>query len=181
MECRSMIAALSCVDIEILFKGIMLLPPRGTHVPSPGHSISLACTQPALALVFVHLQRLLMRRLGSAQFDSTIACSIMYLCGIGAQSKSSDNINSKTEKGNNDNKTESAKQENSIGDAVENARSAEGSSKPKRQKRAKRSAKAAKEAKEVDGALWSEKQLTSLVWALGHTNQDVLTYTAWTM
>ncbi|CBJ27259.1 flagellar associated protein [Ectocarpus siliculosus] len=127
------------------------------------------------------LQRLLMRRLGSAQFDSTIACSIMYLCDIGAQSKSSDNSNTKTENGNNDNKTVSAKQENSIGDVVENAGLAEGSSKPKRQKRAKRSAKAAKEAKEADGALWSEKQLTSLVWALGHTNQDVLTYTAWTI
>ncbi|CAM9544373.1 unnamed protein product, partial [Ectocarpus sp. 12 AP-2014] len=127
------------------------------------------------------LQRLLMRRLGSAQLDSTIACSIMYLCDIDAQSKSSDKSNTKTEKGNNNNKTASAKQENSIGDAVENAGLAEGSSKPKRQKRAKRSAKAAKEAKEADGALWSEKQLTSLVWALGHTNQDVLTYTAWTI
>ncbi|CAB1121297.1 unnamed protein product [Ectocarpus sp. CCAP 1310/34] len=127
------------------------------------------------------LQRLLMRRLGSAQFDSTIACSIMYLCDIGAQSKSSDNSNTKTEKGNNLNKTASAKQEDSIGDAVEHAGLAEGSSKPKGQRRATRSAKAAKEAKEADGAVWSEKQLTSLVWALGHTNQDVLTYTAWTI
>lgn len=122
-----------------------------------------------------------MRRLGSAQLDSTIACSIMYLCDIGAQNKSSDNNNTNPEKGNNDNKTASAKQENSIGDAVENAGLDEGSSKPKKRKRVKRSAKAAKEAKEPDRALWSEKQLTSLVWALGHSNQDVLTYTAWTM
>lgn len=28
---------------------------------------------------------------------------------------------------------------------------------------------------------WGQKQLNSLVWALGHSNQDVLGYTAWTM
>lgn len=29
--------------------------------------------------------------------------------------------------------------------------------------------------------VWSQRQLQSLVWALGHSNQDVLDYTAWTM
>lgn len=31
------------------------------------------------------------------------------------------------------------------------------------------------------GTVWTQKQLTCLVWALGHKNQDVLAYTAWTL
>ena len=32
-----------------------------------------------------------------------------------------------------------------------------------------------------DASVWTQKQLTCLVWALGHKNQDVLVYTAWTV
>ena len=53
-------------------------------------------------------------------------------------------------------------------------RASGGSSKNKR-------AKGTWAAKGTGSTVWTQKQLTSLVWALGHKNQDVLVYTAWTM
>lgn len=104
-----------------------------------------------------------MGRLGSSQLDSTIACSIMFLCDV-----------------------EDYNNNGSGGVGVERAGLAQAGGYRKGAKRKKRpkgvkGAKGAKGVKRADRTVWSEKQLTSLVWALGHSNQDVLTYTAWTL
>lgn len=45
----------------------------------------------------------------------------------------------------------------------------------------KRPEKASAETEDEETGLVTQKHMTSLVWALGHSNQDVLAYTAWTM
>ncbi len=120
------------------------------------------------------VQRLLMGRLGSAKLDSTIACSIMFLCdacdddtrGDGKRPPDAD-----------------------AGATAERAETAQGQpeggggsgSGRKSDAKRKRRARGKKGAREPDWGAWSQKQLTSLVWALNHSNQDVLTYTAWTV
>ena len=69
------------------------------------------------------------------------------------------------------------------GEAVAKKRSKR-SKRLKRSERSERSGGSEREAKGEKGpdlGAWSDKQLSSLVWALGHGNQDVLTYTSWTM
>lgn len=100
-----------------------------------------------------------MGRLGSAQLDSTIACSIMLLCDVG------------------DCKNDRNGGVGANGTGLAQAGDRKGGKSKKRRK----GPKGTKGAKNVDGAVWSQKQLTSLVWALEHSNQDVLTYTAWTL
>lgn len=107
-----------------------------------------------------------MGHLGSAPLDSTIACSIMFLCdactvsvGLGAE------------------------RDAGMGQAQEGGAGCSGA---RRKRHAKGKGKGknkqgAKETNNTDWGVWSQKQLTSLVWALGHSNQDVLTYTAWTV
>jgi len=46
---------------------------------------------------------------------------------------------------------------------------------------ARRPEKATPATENEETGLLTQKQMTSLVWALGHSNQDVLAYTAWTM
>lgn len=46
---------------------------------------------------------------------------------------------------------------------------------------ARRPEKASTATENEETVLLTQKQMTSLVWALGHSNQDVLAYTAWTM
>lgn len=87
-----------------------------------------------------HPQRLLMGRLGSPKLDSTIACTIMFLCDFNANHARRRPKNGVT------------------GDRSGN-----------------------KYTRESGRAVWTHKQLTSLVWALGHSNQDVLAYTTWTV
>eukprot|EP00752_Nemacystus_decipiens_P001778 g1718.t2 len=112
------------------------------------------------------LQRLLMGNLGSAQLDSTIACSIMFLCdACGAVSGEV---------------RAAGVAQGRAGDAHE------GSGGARHEKHAKgkgkgKGKKGAMATSTPDWGVWSQKQLISLVGALGHGNQDVLTYTAWTM
>ncbi|CAM9275025.1 unnamed protein product [Scytosiphon promiscuus] len=104
------------------------------------------------------MQHILIGRLGSPQLDSTIACSIMFLCDVWDQSDSNSDERVTGSPG--------------------------GSCRARRKKRSRRSGgseRAAKGDNGPDWTAWSDKQLTSLVWALGHSNQDVLTYTSWTV
>lgn len=101
-----------------------------------------------------------MGRLGSTKLDSTIACSIMLLCDM----HTTDDGDSGGVRG------------------KAGAGRASGSNSSGRTKRVK-GACGTRGTKGVEGrtGVWTQKQLTSLVWALGHKNQDVLVYTAWTV
>lgn len=112
-----------------------------------------------LPVDFGQFQRLLMGRLGSAQLDSTIACSIMFLCDVGdCKNNGNDSM-----------------------DADRAGLAQAGDRKGPRRKKHPQGARGTKGKKKADGTAWSQKQMTSLVWAVGHSNQDVLTYTAWTL
>lgn len=123
-----------------------------------------------------------MGNLGSAQLDSTIACSIMFLCdtcnvGVG--------IDMGDKHGNGAVSASVSGAEVAPGVAVAQAEVADGcGARIKENGKGKgrgRGKKGTKETNTPDWGVWSHKQLTSLVWALGHSNQDVLTYTAWTV
>lgn len=114
-----------------------------------------------------------MGHLGSAQLDSTIACSIMFLCDTCTDHKYDGAVSASA-----------SGDERAAGVAQAQAEGA-GSCGARIKKRAKGKGKGKgkKGTKEdtTPGGVWSQQQLTSLVWALGHSNQDVLTYTAWTV
>lgn len=118
-----------------------------------------------------------MAHLGSAQLDSTIACSIMFLCdatdadihkfGYGSVSASASGA---------ERATGVAQAQGGGADSCGASKKKHGKGKCKRREK-----RGTKETNTPDWGVWSPKQLTSLVWALGHSNQDVLTYTAWTV
>eukprot|EP00903_Cladosiphon_okamuranus_P005365 g5358.t2 len=118
------------------------------------------------------LQRLLMGHLGSAQLDSTIACSIMFLCdgdcAVSAPASGAEKTFGVDE----------AQEGGAGGCGARIKTRAKGKSKGNSNTKGKKRAKATNT---LAWGVWSQKQLTSLVWALGHSNQDVLTYTAWTI
>lgn len=77
---------------------------------------------------------------GSAKLDCTLACSVMFLCGV------------------NDGKATDRSSDGGRSGSIPTGRT-----------------------QAPEGVVWSQKQLASLVWALGHKNQDVLDYTASTV
>lgn len=121
-----------------------------------------------------------MGNLGSAQLDSTIACSIMFLCdactvGVDIDNKHGNGAASASTLGAERVAGVVLAQAGDAGSCgATHKKHAKGKGKGKRKK-------GTKEANTPDWGVWSQKQLTSLVWALGHGNQDVLTYTAWTV
>lgn len=140
-------------------------------------------------LNFAADQRLLMGNLGSAQLDSTIACSIMFLCDactVGVSVDTGIGIDHKHGKGAASGPAIGAETATGVAQAREGDAGSCGTSTNKHAKGGKgkgkgKRKKGAKETNSPDWGVWSQKQLTSLVWALGHGNQDVLTYTAWTV
>ena len=121
-----------------------------------------------------------MGRLGSARLDSTIACSVMFLCDVCDEGTEDDGKRPADAGASSGRAGVAQGQPEGGGGGSGDITTTDGKTDRKRKKRA-RGKKGAKGAKEPDWGVWSQKQLTSLVWALGHNNQDVLTYTAWTV